>query len=92
MSKIYHHSVSSYHEAFKLLSCKTIRLRELQVLHLMSSRRQSYDSFECRCGGLYCAAHRYSERHDCTFDYRTLGAEEIRKNNPVVVAEKIRKI
>uniref|UniRef100_A0A1B6EPF2 AN1-type domain-containing protein n=1 Tax=Cuerna arida TaxID=1464854 RepID=A0A1B6EPF2_9HEMI len=48
--------------------------------------------FECRCGGLYCAAHRYSERHDCTFDYRTLGAEEIRKNNPVVIAEKIRKI
>lgn len=48
--------------------------------------------FECRCGGLYCAVHRYSDKHDCTFDYRELGAQEIRRNNPVVVGEKIQKI
>ncbi|CAL8082478.1 unnamed protein product [Orchesella dallaii] len=48
--------------------------------------------FECRCGGLFCSVHRYSDKHDCTFDYRQLGAEEIRKNNPVVVGEKIHKI
>lgn len=48
--------------------------------------------FECRCGGLYCSTHRYSDKHNCSFDYRQLGAEEIRKNNPVVVSEKINKI
>lgn len=48
--------------------------------------------FECRCGGLYCAVHRYSDKHDCTFNYRELGAQEIRRNNPVVVGEKIHKI
>nr|BAN21212.1 zinc finger protein [Riptortus pedestris] len=48
--------------------------------------------FECRCGGLYCAVHRYSDKHNCTFDYRELGAQEIRRNNPVVVGEKIHKI
>ncbi|XP_022184658.1 AN1-type zinc finger protein 6 [Nilaparvata lugens] len=48
--------------------------------------------FECRCGGLYCAVHRYSDKHDCSFDYRELGAQEIRRNNPVVVGEKIQKI
>ncbi|XP_037909373.1 AN1-type zinc finger protein 5 isoform X2 [Hermetia illucens] len=48
--------------------------------------------FECRCGGLYCAVHRYSDKHDCTFDYREHGAQEIRRNNPVVVGEKIQKI
>uniref|UniRef100_A0A1B0DIV5 Uncharacterized protein n=1 Tax=Phlebotomus papatasi TaxID=29031 RepID=A0A1B0DIV5_PHLPP len=48
--------------------------------------------FECRCGGLYCAIHRYSDKHDCTFDYREHGAQEIRRNNPVVVGEKIQKI
>ncbi|KAK9512657.1 hypothetical protein O3M35_001033 [Rhynocoris fuscipes] len=48
--------------------------------------------FECRCGGLYCAVHRYSDKHDCTFNYRELGAQEIRRNNPVVVGEKINKI
>jgi predicted nucleic acid binding AN1-type Zn finger protein len=48
--------------------------------------------FECRCGGLYCAIHRYSDKHDCNFDYREHGAQEIRRNNPVVVGEKIQKI
>ncbi|KAK4881690.1 hypothetical protein RN001_005009 [Aquatica leii] len=48
--------------------------------------------FECRCGGLFCGVHRYSDKHNCTFDYREMGAQEIRRNNPVVVGEKIQKI
>ncbi|XP_063989000.1 AN1-type zinc finger protein 6 [Diachasmimorpha longicaudata] len=48
--------------------------------------------FECRCGGLFCSVHRYSDKHDCKFDYREMGAEEIRRNNPVVVGEKVQKI
>lgn len=48
--------------------------------------------FQCRCGGLYCAVHRYSDKHDCSFNYREMGAQEIRRNNPVVVGEKIQKI
>lgn len=48
--------------------------------------------FECRCGGLFCAIHRYSDKHECSFDYREHGAAEIRRNNPVIVGEKIQKI
>lgn len=48
--------------------------------------------FQCRCGGLFCAVHRYSDKHECTFNYREMGAQEIRRNNPVVVGEKIQKI
>jgi len=48
--------------------------------------------FECRCGGLFCSLHRYSDKHQCTFDYHALGAEQIRKANPVVVSEKVQKI
>jgi len=48
--------------------------------------------FVCRCGGLFCSIHRYSDKHNCTFNYRELGAEEIRKNNPVILGEKIHKI
>lgn len=47
---------------------------------------------ECRCGGLFCGVHRYSDMHNCTFDYREMGAKEIHSNNPVVVSEKIQKI
>lgn len=48
--------------------------------------------FECRCGGLYCSMHRYSDKHDCTFNYKELAQEQIRKNNPVIVSQKIQKI
>lgn len=51
-----------------------------------------FSGFECRCGGLFCAVHRYSDKHDCKFDYKEMGAQEIRRNNPVVVGEKVQKI
>lgn len=48
--------------------------------------------FPCRCGGTFCAFHRYSDRHECNFDYREMGASEIRRDNPVIVASKLRKL
>ncbi|XP_019909163.1 AN1-type zinc finger protein 6 [Esox lucius] len=48
--------------------------------------------FDCRCGNVFCGAHRYSDIHNCTFDYKADAAEKIRKANPVVVGEKIQKI
>lgn len=48
--------------------------------------------FECRCGGLFCGLHRYSDKHNCTFDYKADGREQLAKANPVVVGEKIKKI
>lgn len=48
--------------------------------------------FTCRCGGLFCPLHRYNNEHDCTFDYRQYGQDEIRRNNPAVKGEKIRKM
>ncbi|CAL9134549.1 Zinc finger AN1 domain-containing stress-associated protein 15 [Musa troglodytarum] len=48
--------------------------------------------FRCRCGDLFCGRHRYSGAHDCSFDYKALGREEIAKANPVVKAAKIIKI
>ena len=26
--------------------------------------------FTCRCGGLFCSIHRYSDKHQCDFDYK----------------------
>ncbi|XP_016494414.1 zinc finger A20 and AN1 domain-containing stress-associated protein 8-like [Nicotiana tabacum] len=48
--------------------------------------------FKCRCGNLYCGSHRYSDKHDCQFDYRSAGRDAIAKANPVVKAEKLDKI
>jgi len=56
------------------------------------SKKVGLTGFPCRCGGLYCSLHRYSDMHGCTFDYKQLAQDNIRKSNPVVVADKIQKI
>ncbi|XP_053909998.1 AN1-type zinc finger protein 5-like [Cuculus canorus] len=48
--------------------------------------------FDCRCGNIFCGFHRYSDRHNCAYDYKAEAAEKIKKENPVVVAEKIQRI
>ncbi|XP_044950536.1 zinc finger A20 and AN1 domain-containing stress-associated protein 7-like [Hordeum vulgare subsp. vulgare] len=48
--------------------------------------------FLCRCEGTFCSVHRYSDKHDCGFDYKTAGQEQIAKHNTVVVADKITRI
>jgi len=38
--------------------------------------------FECRCGYVFCAKHRYAEDHDCDFDHKGTGRDILAKNNP----------
>merc|ERR1711892_443650 len=51
---------------------------------LSCKKKLGLTGFTCRCGGLFCSIHRYSDKHECGFDYKALGAEEISKSNPVV--------
>ncbi|KAL0460983.1 UNVERIFIED_CONTAM: Zinc finger A20 and AN1 domain-containing stress-associated protein 4 [Sesamum latifolium] len=55
-------------------------------------KRVGLTGFKCRCGNLFCGSHRYSEKHDCPFDYRSAGRDAIAKANPVIKAEKLHKI
>ncbi|CAO2837254.1 unnamed protein product [Amaranthus hypochondriacus] len=55
-------------------------------------KRVGLTGFRCRCGDLFCAQHRYSDRHDCSYDYKTAGREAIARENPVVRAAKILKV
>nr|VZI43549.1 unnamed protein product [Spirometra erinaceieuropaei] len=59
---------------------------------LMCNKRVGLTGFSCRCGGLFCTLHRYSDAHDCSFNYRESGQADIRKANPQVVCSKITKI
>lgn len=45
--------------------------------------------FECKCGTITCSAHRYPYEHSCTIDYKQLARDRIKKNNPVVIADKM---
>lgn len=55
-------------------------------------KRVGLTGFTCRCGNVFCAVHRYSDKHECPFDYRAAAQEAIAKANPVVKAEKMDKI
>uniref|UniRef100_A0A2P2IS32 Zinc finger A20 and AN1 domain-containing stress-associated protein 5-like n=1 Tax=Rhizophora mucronata TaxID=61149 RepID=A0A2P2IS32_RHIMU len=55
-------------------------------------RKVGLTGFRCRCGDLFCWEHRYSDRHDCSYDYKTAGREAIARENPVVKAAKIVKV
>ncbi|KAJ7536177.1 hypothetical protein O6H91_12G059000 [Diphasiastrum complanatum] len=56
------------------------------------NKRVGLTGFKCRCGDLFCSLHRYSDKHSCTFDYKSAGRDAISKANPVVKADKIEKI
>ncbi|XP_057458404.1 zinc finger A20 and AN1 domain-containing stress-associated protein 3-like [Lotus japonicus] len=55
-------------------------------------KRVGLTGFKCRCGMTLCGVHRYPEQHDCEFDFKGLGRDQIAKANPVVKAEKLEKI
>ncbi|KAG0504052.1 hypothetical protein HPP92_004124 [Vanilla planifolia] len=59
---------------------------------LSCRKRVGLTGFRCRCGDLFCSRHRYSDTHDCSYDYKAAGREEISKANPVIRAAKIIKI
>jgi hypothetical protein len=46
----------------------------------------------CKCGAHYCIAHRNPESHNCEFDHKNFDREQLAKNNPRILAEKIKKI
>ncbi|KAH7446079.1 hypothetical protein KP509_01G038300 [Ceratopteris richardii] len=74
---ILHQSASRGRHTNKCLTCK---------------KRLGLYGFKCRCGNNFCALHRYSEKHSCTFDYKAAGKEAIARANPIVKALKVEKI
>ncbi|XP_057770307.1 zinc finger A20 and AN1 domain-containing stress-associated protein 8-like [Salvia miltiorrhiza] len=55
-------------------------------------KRVGLTGFSCRCGNLFCSVHRYSDKHECSFDYRSVAQDAIAKANPLVKADKLDKI
>ena len=45
--------------------------------------------FKCRCAYFFCGEHRYSDKHECAFDYKNLGKQELTKANPTISPAKL---
>lgn len=49
--------------------------------------------FPCKCSKIFCSAHRAPEVHECTFDFKKLGNEELAKRiGSAVVGNKVDRI
>ena len=55
-------------------------------------KKLGINGFNCKCNKIFCSKHRYSFEHSCTVDHIKNKKEEIKKNNPVVKADKFEKI
>lgn len=49
-------------------------------------------TIKCKCGNTYCTLHRYSEKHNCIFDYKADSEKSRKKTLVQVTAAKINKI
>ena len=58
---------------------------------LVCNKKLGLLPFNCKCGAVTCSTHR-GLGHECTFDYRAEARERLRKENPVVAAEKLTRI
>lgn len=45
--------------------------------------------FSCKCEGLYCAAHRHAEQHNCSYDFKKRGLNILEKKMIKVESDKI---
>ncbi|GMH33491.1 hypothetical protein BSKO_01325 [Bryopsis sp. KO-2023] len=56
------------------------------------SKKVGLTGFPCKCGRMFCGAHRYAEAHDCAFDHKTSERQRLAEDNPLVQASKLEKL
>lgn len=45
--------------------------------------------FQCKCDYYFCSEHRYSDKHECAFDFKALGKAQLTKANPTIAPSKL---
>lgn len=56
-------------------------------------KKLSLTDFACKCGKIHCAAHRPSEVHSCTYDYKKSHEANLLKTmSTAIVAPRVDKI
>tara|TARA_B110001450_G_C17281966_1_gene343860 strand:+ start:72 stop:410 length:339 start_codon:yes stop_codon:yes gene_type:complete len=73
--------------------CQKINTVDLKRCnHPECNKKLKLTDIKCRCGFKFCAEHRYSDIHNCTFDYKNMGKIELTKQNPIVNFSKLEKL
>lgn len=69
-----------------------LNINQPSLTKCFNCKKKSMILTDCRCGNKYCLKCRYSEDHNCDFDFKKHASIELSKNNPLLVAKKISKI
>jgi predicted nucleic acid binding AN1-type Zn finger protein len=56
------------------------------------NKKLKLTAMKCKCDNYYCSVHRYSDTHECAFDYKKHGRVHLEKQNPIIKSDKIDKI
>lgn len=56
------------------------------------NKRVGLTGFKCRCEYVFCSTHRYSDKHDCEYDYKAANRDLLTKANPTIVADKVQRV
>lgn len=48
--------------------------------------------YKCKCNNYYCPQHILPEEHNCNFDFKKPAKEMLKKNNPLIINNKVIKI
>lgn len=54
-----------------------------------NKKLQLFNTYECRCGNNFCNKHRFSDQHNCEYDYKSEAKKLLEQANPKIVPKKI---
>ncbi|KRT80796.1 hypothetical protein AMK59_5139, partial [Oryctes borbonicus] len=77
-------------ESTKIDNLPALNKKRMRCEHC-NKRLNITNIYNCRCGRIFCSQHRYSEVHDCKYDYKTEGRKILEQQNPLVTANKLPK-
>lgn len=66
--------------------------RPKRCQHGECNKKLTLTDFACKCKQFYCSAHRFSDTHSCTFDYKSIERELLTKQLRQVKASSLEKI
>lgn len=76
-----------------------LNVEEKQMLPKLKKIKCSYDEckkkidlvsqYPCKCGNIYCKYHKFTLDHSCTYNYKKVHEEKLKKENPEIKGKKI---
>jgi len=70
-----------------LIVCSTARIGGWKC-----NKKLGVSGIECRCGYVFCGAHRYAGEHDCRFNYVREQQRKLLRENPALKRDKMDKL